>query len=280
MLLLADTHVHLYQCYDLKKFFSAAIRNFEQRRAAATILFKLDEDEPCTRLLFLTERHDCRFFDTLPAEDTSNSDGGAAKRIDETIIRLSGRSPGDTLFVVSGRQVVSKERVEVLLLNTCAEIPDGLPISEVLERICGSTARAVLSWSPGKWTFKRRTIIEDLIVRYSPKDFMLGDVFARPGRLPDPKLFLAARRRGFTLLGGSDPLPYAGEEENVARLITADTAGADFSPSTAEIAAWLGAAPFRGLIIGERSPLLQTAVRLFRNELSRRASRPQIACPV
>ena len=70
----------------------------------------------------------------------------------------------------------------------------------------------VVGWAPGKWFFGRGKIVASLIESCDPGQLAVGDTILRATCWAEPLLMRAARRRGCTVLAGSDPLPFAGEE--------------------------------------------------------------------
>ncbi len=210
----ADTHVHVYPCYDLDRF----LRNARTGLLAA--------GHPA--LLCLTERHDCRFFQDL-AGGTVNLPGGYRVEASGEAEAVSiVHDDGDRLFVVAGRQIVTAEKIEVLALTRDLELKDGKPVRTVLDDILHQGGIPVLSWAPGKWMFKRGRIIDKLIETCSHDYFLLGDTSLRPTVWPTPRLMKLGRKLGFRTVYGSDPLPVPGDEEQVASYRT--LFHADFRP--------------------------------------------------
>lgn len=197
MVILADTHVHVYPFYDLSLFFRGAFERFAA----------LDAGADC--VLFLAERHDCRFFRQLKEGLCKISGAECDPRDDVLGIR---NAEGKRLWLAAGRQVVTAERLEILALTTDAEIPDGLPAREVIRKILELGAVPVLAWAPGKWFFGRGKIVRELIDSEPAGSFLLGDTTLRPTVWPEPLLMRHAKKKGFKIVAGSDPLPVPGEE--------------------------------------------------------------------
>jgi hypothetical protein len=208
MFVAADTHVHLYPCYDV----SAALR-FAAENLAALSSDSCPESER-VGVLFLTERRDCSFFEDLKRGKLLLA-GWKIEVLQDGVLRLLGGSSDGALLVAPGRQIVTRERLEVLGLAMAGLVMDGLPAEETLARIRGLGGVAVLNWSPGKWFFGRGLVVRKLIEESAPADFLIGDIAMRPSLWLEPRLMRLARRRGFGLAAGSDPLPFAGEERKV-----------------------------------------------------------------
>ncbi|MCP5046857.1 MAG: hypothetical protein GY940_06775 [bacterium] len=111
-------------------------------------------------------------------------------------------------YVIRGRQIVTRENLEVLAVGTARTIPDGLPIETVIEKLVENEEPAVLAWGVGKWFFKRGKIIKKMMDRYRSPYLMIGDNSGRPTFWPTPRLFKKAAAMGIPDINGSDPLPF------------------------------------------------------------------------
>jgi hypothetical protein len=258
MRIVADTHVHLYPCYDISL-------------ALDTLLAKLAAQIPeAESLAFMAERHDCNYFKAL-AE--GKLDVGV--EIDFTpdqqqALRMTSGSRSMHLF--AGRQVITQERLEILAMTTDADIPDGLPAMRVVERILALGGLPVISWAPGKWFFKRGKLVQSLLDRYSPSTLFLGDSTLRPTFWSEPGLMRRAREKGYLILAGSDPLPFAGEERNLGRFATQLEGSFDFQRPVDSIRSLLRA-PSSSMYtrhVGQRGAFLETLRRLYKNHQTKK----------
>jgi hypothetical protein len=191
---LVDAHVHFHPCFDLQTFLDGALRNFRNARKAAE----------GTGYLLLTESAGAHWFQRW--RDGLNAGGGWRFELtpeDESLLAVSGT--GERLVLVAGRQIVTRERLEVLALGRDLELPDGLPLVETLERVRESEALPVLPWGFGKWWGRRGAVVAETLGHDG--ELFLGDNGGRLG--PEPALFRQARKLGIRLLPGSDPLPFA-----------------------------------------------------------------------
>lgn len=116
------------------------------------------------------------------------------------------------ILIVAGRQIITKERLEILGLATRAPIPDGLPAEEVLKRLHADDALAVLPWGVGKWLGHRGQIVKTLMASAAPGRLFLGDNGGRPGWWPVPQFSGI-----LPILAGSDPLPLAHSADAIGR---------------------------------------------------------------
>lgn len=202
MAIIVDAHVHFYPCYDT-------------RLALANLLKNLSHlDGNAYKAAFLAERHDRQFFNFFKENSQKlNEDGIKIEQTGETNslkIAMDGSNP---LYLFAGRQVVTAERIEILALTINIDMPDGRKADKVVEHILDKGGIPVISWAPGKWLFKRKRIVKQLIERFSPGEILIGDTTLRPLIWKEPYLMRLAKKRGFGLVAGSDPLPFAGEEK-------------------------------------------------------------------
>jgi len=207
MNIIADTHIHFYPCYDLKRAIVILRSN----------LANIDSD--CLNLAFLAERFDCHYFqemkikkEEIPSSSFKIRDFGEALMLEEQGYQ--------NLFLFAGRQVITRERLEILALTTDMKIPDGLPVHTVIDHINEAGAIAVLSWAPGKWFGERGKRVARLLKDYSANELLLGDTTLRPWCWFEPLLMKKAVKSGFSVLAGSDPLPFAGEEKMMGRYVS------------------------------------------------------------
>lgn len=187
---LVDSHVHFHACYDLPSFLDGALRNF---RKAGT----------GTGYLLLTESAGAHWFRRW--RDGLTAGGWRFEPTMEEESLRARNGVGEGLVLVAGRQIVTRERLEVLALGKDLELSDGLPLHEVLERVRESGALPVLPWGFGKWWGRRGAVVSEALGQNG--ELFLGDNGGRLG--PDPALFRRARKLGVRVLPGSDPLPFS-----------------------------------------------------------------------
>lgn len=256
MKVVADTHIHLYPCYD-------------RNRALAQLQSSLQGiDQSAYHLAFLAERFDCSVFSELASAEQSGA--WRVQKISNQDNVLLLESQDTALYLFAGRQIVTRERIEILALTTDTRIPDGLTAPETVESVLREGALPVLAWAPGKWMFTRKQVVKDLLTRFAPDELLLGDTSLRPTIWPEPFLMREARKKGFKIVAGSDPLPFAGEEAMMGRFVT--TVSGNFDPN-------LPVDSVRDLFRrsesgfrreGRRCSLMQTLTRLYKNIQSKK----------
>lgn len=204
---LIDAHVHFHPCFDVVQFIDIAHRNFA--RAAATRQYT-----DFAAFLLLVETAGAHWFDELAEHEQRNAVIGAGWNVRATghpcQLKLIGGEQRE-LNVVSGYQIVTAEKLEVLALGSRDRIRDGLPIEEVLRRVRAANALAVVPWGFGKWLGSRGKIVQALVDTAEPVGFFLGDNSNRLAGFPEPAIFGRARAAGIEVLPGTDPLPFPKE---------------------------------------------------------------------
>ncbi len=203
MKIVADTHVHIYPCYDLQTFSDMLEQNLKKVGAGQTI-----------RLGFLTERHDCSFFDDVKTGkvDLALLCGGNIKIGPDESSLIRDNGSGEKCILLPGRQVVTEERIEILALATTVNVPDGMLAVDTVTMILDNGGVPVVAWAPGKWFGARGDVVRNLLDSFNPARLLIGDSSMRPTVWAEPLIMRDARKRGFRIIAGSDPLPFSGEE--------------------------------------------------------------------
>jgi hypothetical protein len=212
-LLYADAHVHLYPAFDRLRLFGQAIARSERLGAPLALLLAECADEGGFRSL----------QGALDADRRGRLQALRLRATKESCSVAIGAEPGTpgSVLVVAGRQLVSREGLEVLAL--CLEPDDPLYALEdrelaaeaLVRRALDAGAAAVLPWGVGKWLGERGRLVKALVAqRALAADplFFVGDIAHRSWPWPTPAAFRGAVR----VLAGTDPLPLPGLEARVA----------------------------------------------------------------
>ena len=192
-----DAHVHLRRCFGLTSFLDHATANF--RRAS---------HHPPLGVLLLAETAGCVPFQDLVGLPGDPTGGWVFERTPEPGSILARSRSGSLLLLVAGRQIVTRERLEVLSLASTARIEDGLPADAAIRAARDAGAIAVLPWGFGKWWGRRGGVVRRILESTRPGELFVGDNGNRPRPGPRPRLFGVAEGRGILVLPGSDPLPW------------------------------------------------------------------------
>ena len=175
-----DGHVHVHPSYDASALLALAKAN----------LSRLGEGQP---VLLLTEMAGVDVFATWKAKGETLDDTAA--------VRIDG------VVVCAGRQIVTRERIEVLSLLSEVKHEDGQPLDDTIAAVKSSGGLVVLPWGVGKWSGARGQRVAEAARQHG---VMLGDNAGRPIGWPRPKVY-----GEFVVLPGSDPLRMAREQSIV-----------------------------------------------------------------
>ena len=261
MQIVADTHVHVYPCYDAGR----GVRLLTERLGSY-----VTGNEQGVLVAALTERRDCRFFADIRdgAIDLASSGIATDPVAEPDAVWLRVDSEPRPLLLVAGRQIVTCERIEVLALTADLDIADGLPAREAIDRVLAAGAVPVLAWAPGKWLFTRGKLIAELLDAYGPGKLLLGDSTLRPTVWPEPILMRGGRKRGFGVVAGSDPLPFAGEESRMGQYAVRWDAPFDVNTPITSFRRLLAEQATTAAFVGRRGGPVETATRLWKNARS------------
>ncbi len=253
-----DTHVHLHSFYNLA-------RGFDGARAALSAAAGAGG----SMALCLSEAVVCDAFGALREGRWAVRGWTVAPTTDDLTLRMQPATGGEGLWILAGRQIVTRERIEVLALGLRAEISDRLATVDTIERVRSAGALPVLPWAPGKWFGGRGRTVASLMDRYGPDVLVLADSTLRPIGWPMPDLLRRGLHEGFRVLAGSDPLVFAGEERRIGRFASVVDGVPDESGPAKSILRLLGPGgpPLR--TCGMRSCPVTVAVRILRHMRAR-----------
>jgi hypothetical protein len=266
-MVLVDGHVHIYDCFGVAAVFDAAAANFA---AAARALGSERSHDSVLCVVASAREH---FLDRVRTRREGRVWRGRHGYWEaepgcepETLVVRRGAT---RLSLLAGRQLVTRERLEVLALGTVAPLDDDQPIEATLAAVREAGGAAVLPWGVGKWLGARGAVIDRLLADPRWSDVCLGDNGNRLQAGRDPGQFEAARRSGRSILPGSDPLPLPGEEARVGAYGFALDAELDSKrPAAALLALLKSRAAVRAF--GRRMPLARFVSRQVALQLKNR----------
>lgn len=212
-LTLVDAHVHFHTCFETTVFFERAWDNFESSGSSF-----FGQCHPSIGVLLLADTHRTEGFDRLAhifgqQRKQDNANSGAWKLHDtneNTSLYLTSGS-NKVLVVIAGRQLVTRENLEVIAIGTRRRFERGMATEALIQEIVHTDALPVLPWGFGKWMGARGRVVEQLLRNPELPQFFLGDSGNRPALWPRSSLFRLAEERGIEDLPGSDPLPFPSE---------------------------------------------------------------------
>ena len=206
MIWFVDAHVHHHRSFGWRRFLDGAFANLDRWASAeagdadvAGCLFFVDlcGESSVRQLRESVEAGDDRLLpegcELLPAGEP-------------TALLLERRN-GASLTLITGRQVATREGLEVLALSCGDPIADGMEFGNTIDAVLASAAVTIVPWGFGKWWGARGRVVSRALAERSDHRVYLGDNGNRLAFGPPPALFVEARSRGVPVLPGSDPLP-------------------------------------------------------------------------
>lgn len=203
-LILCDSHVHFYDCFELDNFLDSAWRNFYQQAQS-----KQKQHEFIAILMFTEAKQD-HWFLKLKANEFQSAKWSFQETNEPESLYATDKD-GHRILIINGRQIVTSENLEVLALATPDKLEDGQPITQVIEWVKDNNAIPVIPWGFGKWWGNRGHVLSKVLESYSRGEVSLGDNSGRPWFLGTPGHFKKANGEQRHILPGSDPLPFTSE---------------------------------------------------------------------
>ena len=215
-----DTHLHIHPMHDTALLLkNLGHRLKEMKRGREGVLIGG----------VLAEMPGGSAWDIVKNGDFSGAQELQIEVVDETALRYTVDS--EEIYLFSGAQIVTSERIEVLAILAERPIQSGLSLRETIAAIEQARGIVVLPWSPGKWLGRRGTLVRGYL-RERPNSWV-GDI---PMRWWGNWRTLRLRSFGpLRVLSGSDPLPIPGDEKVVGVLsseVTSRSLMGDSSSST------------------------------------------------
>jgi hypothetical protein len=208
-IVIVDAHVHVYPQFDAARLLFSAHENF-----ARHIRANHAADAAWQGVLMLSETHACDWFAQMHAKGATTLGGWRLQAADDEISLLATGPSQQRVHIVAGRQINTREGVEVLTLASTVRIADGAPLESTLKEGVGAGAVVVLPWGAGKWLGRRGELVARTLQECRDRIFA-GDNSGRPWIWPRPAIFAASEAQGRPVLPGTDPLPLAGCEKRV-----------------------------------------------------------------
>lgn len=197
-MLYVDGHTHLHDHVAAVDFLISAGTSFRHHDQAGN-------SERVQGVLCLADFSGAEGFERLNSAGTTEElqDWQVVKTKEEHSICLED-SRGDRLWVISGRQIVTRERLEVMALGTIEKIPDGLSLAATIEAVEKIASLPILPWGVGKWLGSRGSLVRSALERYGTR-LALCDNGGRPW-FWHPRIYSLARKKGVAVISGTDPL--------------------------------------------------------------------------
>lgn len=215
-----DTHVHIYPDWDLGQMLALLAERLEGVAPGVPAV-------AC-----LTEGRDCYVYESL--RQSRQVPGRAPESViikeDGLSLQVKGFRGLPPLFLLPGRQIVTKERLEILSIGRDVIVGDELTAEQAVGRVLELEGVPVLAWGAGKWLFKRAKVVEHLLSVFGSDVLLMGDSAMRPLGWPLPKPMRAAKRDGDRIVvAGSDPMPHESAGQWIGRY--GSLVDGDFNPA-------------------------------------------------
>ncbi len=210
---LIDGHVHIYDCFDMQLFCDSAYENFHRQA------IRLNRGDDFCGVLLLAEKAGQKEFRQISASLERGQEihfGHWKVSLTEEPYTLEiTNSKGNTLYLVQGRQLNSREGLEVLALVSADNICDNTPLVDQVKEIRKKRAIPVIPWAFGKWLGKRGGLLKLFIQKEKKHSYFLGDNGGRPFLFPSRLFAEYKKQQRSIILSGSDPLPLENEENRI-----------------------------------------------------------------
>jgi hypothetical protein len=265
---LMDGHVHYHACFELARFLDAAAANV--RHGAE----QLGLPPRTPGALMFTESAGCDAFACM--RRSSGTRGWRFEPTAEPSSLLARSADGALLLIVAGRQIVTRERLEVLALAAVAGFPDGRSLVETVAAVRASGALAVIPWGFGKWWFSRGDVVAAALAAAANDDdepLFLGDNAGRLRLAPSPGLFRRASRSSVWVIPGSDPLPFPSQQRRVGGYGCHVEGPVSESRPARDLTAWLRRSSAQPRVYGRLSGLAAFCKNQVAMQLRKRLSR-------
>lgn len=199
-----DHHVHYYPEFTWQSLFESCWKNLNTAGAS------FFSESQCHPAICLLETKDSKLFRELSTELCDSKEWQVSDQLTGPA-RLLEHIDGRKLTVLTGRQLVTVENLEVLIIGDDTPWAHVPTFNECLQK--STEHLLIIPWGVGKWLGRRGQAVSDAIDTYG-EAIRLADNGGRPTLWSNVTQFKQARRLGLPILPGSDPLPLNGAEKN------------------------------------------------------------------
>lgn len=200
--ILVDGHVHLHLNFDLAGVLDRAAAN------CRTYARRLGVNNRICGCLLLAEAAGVNRFEEL-AGSAGQCLGRWSIRAEQWPSAIVASCAGEpALAVIAGRQVVTREKLEVILVGCRHAFGEGDAFENVVSHAIAESRFCVVPWGFGKWTGDRGQLVKQLMLSPAGQRIYLGDNGGRLRWGPRPELFTLAQQHGIPVLPGTDPFPF------------------------------------------------------------------------
>jgi len=208
-LFLVDSHVHIHDCYNLKEFFLSVYSNF------SIFSKQIDNSLKWIGVLCLTEMDRVNYFDKLKNFSHSSIELGdefVVESTNEDNSLIITNSAGQKIIIISGKQIIAENGIEVLALGAINSFSKHKSLQETVDAVNKVNAIPIIPWGVGKWLGKRKEVIECFIRKNHNNKFLLGDNSGRPIFWSEPNIFNLGKSNNHFVIPGTDSLAITSEQ--------------------------------------------------------------------
>lgn len=262
ILVVGDGHFHLYPCHEPANAISNLIHNLDLMARSAS---GLERGQDVFKIAFLTESKQHNYFHKILKNEINFRAVGLEVSAGLEKHYISFSKQGKLLLsLVAGRQIVTREKLEVLGLGLEEIVPDDLPAEDAVEKVIAAGGLPVFAFSPGKWLFKRANIVRRLMDAKFSRPLLIGDSALRPIGWGEPDIMHRARTNNIAVLPGSDPLPLPEDEKYAGRYGFVYQGPFDTAKPLSSMKEIIANSPAAILPAGRRCSLVNVVGRLLR----------------
>ena len=165
-----------------------------------------------TPIIFLLETEHSNWYQELLNYIKNNQDIGRWKLTAcDDGKHLQATTDQEKIIILPGRQVVTSENLEILVIGVTDTITYRNPSHTYIEKY-SQKHLVIVPWGVGKWLGNRGKIVSKLLKLKPLHNFALGDNGGRTALWRNIPQFNQARKAGINILAGSDPLPIKGQQ--------------------------------------------------------------------
>ncbi|NET23689.1 MAG: hypothetical protein F6K07_32310 [Okeania sp. SIO1H5] len=201
---LVDFHVHLYETVSFDQALDVAAKNFQKAQRGSIPHGSL----------FLSQLPQQSNFESWKSKNEKAFGWKLQELSEPTSVEF--QKEDRRIRVISGYQVVTKEKLEVLGQGIMDCPKPGQSVEGTIQEIHDLGGIAVLPWGVGKWLGKRAAIIKRAIRNFShTRQVFVGDNGGRPWFWKNTSLREASSILRQPILPGTDSLPILRDETRI-----------------------------------------------------------------
>lgn len=198
-----DHHVHYYPQFSWQCLLEYSWQNLSQAASEKVGSSKIHA------AICLLETQDSRWYSGID-DALSDVAGWSVKYEISSEAKRAEHEDGRQISIIKGRQIVTQEKLEVLVIGNDEPLDNVPTLHECIEM--HAEKAVVIPWAVGKWLGARGKVVNAALAQQSSL-FNVGDNGGRPNTWNRVSQFDLAKGLGKTIIPGSDPLPLKNAEK-------------------------------------------------------------------